>query len=70
MDDTLDSPYHGGNIPPNEARIQSEIDYFEKRLSAIGQSGDCAYEKSLARTYHCLLRQRRTLLADLRAGKT
>lgn len=50
----------------NEAQVLKEIAYFEARLSVMGHSGDCAYEKSLARTYDCLLRQRKHLLASMR----
>lgn len=59
---------HGPDI--NEAQILKEIAYFEARLSVMGHSGDCAYEKSLARTYDCLLRQRRHLLALLRNSRS
>lgn len=57
---------HEQSADINEAQVLTEIAYFEARLSAMGHSGDCAYEKSLARTYDCLLRQRKRLLAHLR----
>ncbi len=41
------------------SRLVEEIAYLEARLIAIGQTGDCAYEKSMARSYRELLRQRR-----------
>jgi hypothetical protein len=44
-------------------RLLEEIAYLEARLIAIGQTGDCAYEKSLARSYSELLRARRRQLA-------
>jgi len=44
-------------------RLLEEIAYLEARLVAIGQTGDCAYEKSLARSYTELLRARRQQLA-------
>jgi hypothetical protein len=44
------------------ARLLEEIAYLEARLIAIGQTGDCAYEKSLARSYTELLRARRRQL--------
>jgi hypothetical protein len=62
--------YTAGDGPQgDEAQVLNEIAYFEARLSAMGYSGDCAYEKSLARTYQCLLRQRRRLLDELREGR-
>lgn len=47
-------------------RLLEEIAYLEARLMAIGQTGDCAYEKSLARSYSELLRTRRMQLATIR----
>jgi len=47
-------------------RLLEEIAYLEARLIAIGQTGDCAYEKSLARSYTELLRARRRQLASLK----
>ncbi len=41
------------------SRLVEEIAYLEARLTAIGQTGDCAYEKAMARSYRELLRQRR-----------
>ena len=49
--------YHG--------RLLEEIAYMEARLIAIGQTGDCAYEKSMARSYTQLLQLRRRELATL-----
>lgn len=46
------------------SRLLEEIAYLEARLIAIGQTGDCAYEKSLARSYTELLRARRRQLAS------
>ncbi|WP_428634439.1 hypothetical protein [Sedimenticola sp.] len=46
-------------------RLLEEIAYLEARLIAIGQTGDCAYEKSLARSYSELLRARRRQLAEV-----
>ncbi len=48
----------------SHARLLEEIAYLEARLIAIGQTGDCAYEKSLARSYSELLRARRRELAE------
>ena len=47
------------------SRLLEEIAYLEARLIAIGQTGDCAYEKSMARSYTQLLHQRRRDLATL-----
>lgn len=47
-------------------RLLEEIAYLEARLVAIGQTGDCAYERSLARSYTELLRARRRQLAAIR----
>lgn len=46
-------------------RLLEEIAYLEARLVTIGQTGDCAYEKSLARSYTELLHARRHQLAKL-----
>lgn len=46
-------------------RLLEEIAYLEARLVAIGHTGDCAYEKSLARSYSELLRARRRQLDAL-----
>ena len=50
----------------NHTRLLEEIAYLEARLIAIGETGDCAYEKSLARSYSELLRARRRQLAEAR----
>ena len=50
---------------PSYSRLIEEIAYLEARLIAIGQTGDCAYEKSMARSYTQLLRQRRCELMTL-----
>lgn len=47
-----------------QTRILEEIAYLEARLIDIGGNGDCAYEKSLARSYQALLVERRQLLAE------
>ena len=43
----------------SHSRLLEEIAYLEARLITIGQNGDCAYEKAMARSYTQLLRQRR-----------
>lgn len=48
------------------SRLLEEVAYLEARLIAIGQTGDCAYEKSLARSYTELLIARRRQLASIR----
>ncbi len=47
------------------SRLIEEIAYLEARLIAMGQNGDCAYEKAMARSYRELLRQRRQELGSL-----
>ena len=47
------------------SRLVEEIAYLEARLITIGQNGDCAYEKAMARSYRELLRQRRCDLMTL-----
>lgn len=47
----------------SHSRLVEEIAYLEARLIAIGQTGDCAYEKAMARSYTQLLQQRRRELA-------
>ena len=46
-----------------EDRIKEEIAFLEARLAAIGDYGDCAYEKALARSYRLLLEEKRALVA-------
>jgi hypothetical protein len=53
----------------SHARLLEEIAYLEARLIAIGQTGDCAYEKSLARSYSELLRARRQQLVATKKFK-
>jgi hypothetical protein len=46
--------------------LLAEIAWFEKRLHETGDTGDCAYDKALARSYEQAIRLRRerlTLLA-------
>ncbi len=43
----------------SHSRLLEEIAYLEARLIAIGQNGDCAYEKAMARSYRELLQLRR-----------
>lgn len=52
----------------SENRLVQEIAYLETRLHDLDHSGDCAYERSLVRTYAALLRTRRTQLAEFRAA--
>ena len=47
------------------SRLLEEIAYLEARLIAIGQNGDCAYEKAMARSYSELLKLRRQELEKL-----
>ncbi len=47
----------------SRSRLLEEIAYLEARLIAIGQTGDCAYKKSMARSYNQLLQQRRRELS-------
>lgn len=49
-----------------ELDLLAEIAWFESRLSEIGETGDCAYEKALARSYLQAVDQRRARLAALR----
>lgn len=47
--------------------LVEEIAYLEGRLIAIGHTGDCAYEKALAKSYQELLQERRKQLTALRS---
>ena len=49
----------------SHGRLREEIAYLEARLISIGENGDCAYEKALARSYKQLLELRREELNDL-----
>ncbi len=53
-----------------EHDLLAEIAWFEARLSEIGETGDCAYEKALARSYVQAVDQRRARLAALRQTAT
>lgn len=52
----------------SESRLLEEIAFLEARLTQL-DSGDCAYEKSMARTYAALLATRRQQLEGLRVGR-
>lgn len=67
MDQLLD--YYGTKKSTTDTRLShliEEIAFLEGRLITIGQTGDCAYEKSLSKTYRDLLRVRRKQLNILR----
>ena len=49
-----------------EHDLLAEIAWFESRLREIGDTGDCAYDKALARSYLQAVDQRRARLAALR----
>lgn len=51
-----------------ETRLLEEIAFLEARLNQLG-SGDCAYEKSMVRTYAALLEGRRQQLEGVRADR-
>jgi hypothetical protein len=53
-----------------ESELLAEIAWFESRLREIGHTGDCAYEKALARSYVQAVDQRRARLACLRQSGT
>ena len=55
-------------IPDHTIRLAEEIAFLEARLIAIGHTGDCAYEKSLARSYVSMLHDRRRQLDELRGS--
>lgn len=48
---------------PDERAVRDDIAYLERRLSEMGSSGDCAYERALAGAFRVMLEQRRTMLA-------
>ncbi len=50
--------------PETRTRLLEEIAFLESRLLAM-DSGDCAYEKTMARGYTALLSVRRNELAAL-----
>ena len=45
--------------------LRQEIAFFESRLSEMGESGDCAYERALSNVFRTLLAERRSQLASL-----
>ena len=58
---SITTPQHDHSF----SRLVEEIAYLEARLITIGQTGDCAYEKSMARSYRELLQQRRRELETI-----
>lgn len=50
--------------------LLAEIAWLEGRLQEIEDSGECAYEKALARSFEQAVRQHRARLAVLQAGGT
>jgi hypothetical protein len=48
-------------------RLLEEIAWLEARLLGMGYTGDCAYEKKMARSYQELLQARRNELAVSRS---
>lgn len=47
------------------SRLLEEIAFLEARLAERRGESDCAYERSLARSYEAVLRARRSQLAGL-----
>ncbi len=47
--------------------LRAEINYLEKRLIEMGSSGDCAYERALAKAFIDLISERRRLLTRIDA---
>ena len=45
--------------------LRQEIAFFESRLTEMGESGDCAYERALSNVFRTLLAERRIQLASL-----
>jgi len=45
--------------------IHEEIAVLQRRLDDMGQDGDCAYERAMARVYAGLVEKRREQLAQL-----
>lgn len=54
--------------PHSESRLIEEIAFLEIRAREAARHANCAYERSLARTYSALLKARRAELAQLKAG--
>lgn len=57
-------PVHRDHV---HGRLLEEIAWLEARLLGMGYTGDCAYEKKLARSYQDLLQARRQELASSRS---
>jgi hypothetical protein len=51
--------------PHSETRLREEIAFLETKARELSGDANCAYEKSLARTYHALLQARRAELATI-----
>ncbi len=59
------STHHTGRDHGAREYLRQEIAFFETRLNAMGDQGDCAYERALSEAYHTMLRERRQQLASL-----
>jgi len=49
----------------SRARLQAGIRYLESRLAEMGQDGDCAYERAMAKVFREQLQLRRQLLTQI-----
>ncbi len=58
-------------LPPGRScarsDLRAEINYLEKRLTEMGSSGDCAYERALTKAFMELISERRRLLTRIDA---
>lgn len=62
---------HAGNAIANgvsETSILEDIDYFERRLAALGEPAD-SHGRAMHRVYTSLLAHRRQVLAAFRDGR-
>ena len=61
----MSTPEAGHHRP--EHHLISEIAWYETRLRELGESGESAYEKALARSFEEALAVRRARLTAIRA---
>ncbi|MGD2075972.1 MAG: hypothetical protein PVI91_10390 [Gammaproteobacteria bacterium] len=50
------------------AELLAEIALLEARIRAMGQDGDCAYERAMSRLYSAMVGERRRRLEQMQAG--
>jgi hypothetical protein len=63
----MTNPYPA-SVPSNPDGLRRDIAYIEARLRVVGESGDCAYERMLIKTYEAVLVEKRQQLEQAAGG--